>query len=75
MSDPVLTHLCRDRRALHALCLDLCKAFAYAHVHHLPTAAALRATMDARYDELAALDLALASYDPQQGLFPDDCAP
>jgi hypothetical protein len=33
--------------------------------------AALQRVMDARYDQLAALDLAIASYDPQQGLFPD----
>ena len=70
MSD-VLTALYRERAVLHRYCLTLGRRFADAHVHHLPHADALRRVMESRYDQLAALDMAIASYDPQQALFDD----
>jgi hypothetical protein len=44
---------------------------AAAIVHARPSEADLRETLQARYDELAALDLRIASYNPQPSLFPD----
>jgi hypothetical protein len=67
-----LVALQRERDLLHAYCQRLCNQFAYAHVAGLPVAAALRRVMDSRYDQLAALDIMIASTDQQQGLFPDD---
>jgi len=70
VSEPLLA-LRRERRALHRECLVLCAEFASAHVAGSPRASDLRETMDRLYDQLAALDMAIASYDPQIGLFPD----
>ena len=56
-----------DAYCRHTLLPRLANALAYA----LPTAAALERTYRARLDQLAALELAIASHDPQQGLFSD----
>lgn len=71
MADPALVRLQHERRALHHRCLVLCEAFAYAHVAQSPAAADLKETLHARYVELAALDMLMASYDPQMALFDD----
>ena len=61
-----------ERRALKRECWALCNAFAYAHVHSLPTAEDLQETWLARSDQLAALEMIIASYDPQGALFLDN---
>ena len=66
-----LETLKRERHALHRVCLFLCREFATAHVKEMPSAVDLEETLLKRYDELAALDLVLASYDPQEALFLD----
>ena len=52
-------------------CLALCRACAEAHVHAPGALPDLLASLHARYDEGAALDLLIASYDPQASLFAD----
>ena len=52
-------------------CLALCEALARAYAWSLASTDDLRETLLARYDELAALDLLIASYDPQGALFLD----
>jgi len=64
--------IARERRALARICRQLCAECTHANIYGLPTAADLRETMDARYDELAALDMIIASYDQQGSLFLDE---
>lgn len=71
MPPTTLATLQAARTRQHRRCLDLCLDYAQAVVWGLPRRAR-REALDAAYDTLAALDLAIASYDPQQGLFLDE---
>ena len=63
--------LIAERQKLKRRCLALCIEFAHAEVCGLTTAQDLRQGMMAYYDRLGALDLVIASYDPQGVLFLD----
>jgi len=71
MADSALLSLRRERAAKHRACLAVCRELAHAFVHERARLPDLEETMHRLYDQRAALDMAIASYDPQQGLFPD----
>ena len=60
-----------EHRKLQQAHRTLCEAYAHAAVYALPTAQDLRETLMAHYDKLTALELVIASFDPQEGLFSD----
>lgn len=71
MTDWLYADLVRQQKTLAKEKDRLCQDFAYAHVHKRPEANELKVLWLACYIELDALDLLLASYDPQQALFLD----
>lgn len=69
---PEVCTLQREYRQIRQyLDMTLLPRWANAVAHQLPTADVLQCIVLARYDQLAALTLAIASYDPQQRLFAD----
>ena len=66
-----LAALHRERKIVHRKCRDACRDDAQSAAWQLPHQGTLRDVLLTRYDQLAALDLAIASYDPQQALFLD----
>jgi hypothetical protein len=70
-SPDTLAHLRRLRQDAHRAYLDLCVAVGRAAVHEPGAVPELLSALQARYDERVGLDLLLASYDPQQGLYDD----
>ena len=60
-----------EHRQLKQVFRSFCKDYAHAVVYALPTAPDLMETLIARHEELAALELMIASFDPQAGLFAD----
>jgi hypothetical protein len=72
---PVLDRLREQRATVHASFLILCEALAHAAVYEPGAVPDLMESWQARYTERAALDLAIASYDPQGSLFDDMAFP
>lgn len=71
MDAETIAILRRERAAVHQAFLAVCCALGQAAVHAPGTLPDLLASYKARYDERAGLDLLLATYDPQVGLFDD----
>jgi len=63
--------LVHERRCVRRAILRMLPDLAAAMLHARPSEADLRETLQARHDQLAALDLRIASYSPQAGLFAD----
>ena len=70
MSEQLAT-LRLERRALHRQACQLWARIATAQAWGLPHLEDLNQEAHALYDQLAALDLRIASYDPQASLFDD----
>lgn len=62
----------RERKALRKECTSIYKALATAVAHTLPSEPDLLETTHILHARRTALDLLIASADPQQGLFPDE---
>jgi hypothetical protein len=71
MESTALDRLRKERAAVHARFLTLCQAVAHAAVSEPGAVPDLLESWQARYTERAALDLVIASYDPQGRLFDD----